>query len=133
MLTNQKAGLAQLKVKARAIEKNIVVSEPILDTVYDLILDIEGVLYKVQVKYADGSVQNSEGSITCGLKKKSHGKFMGYTRDDIDAILVYIPKIDKILWFDPEYFENKKQFVIRIEAAKNSQRKGILFADNFIW
>jgi hypothetical protein len=49
----------------------------LFDTVYDLILDIDGTLYKVQVKYADGTVQNSVGAITCGLKKKSHGKFMG--------------------------------------------------------
>jgi hypothetical protein len=37
------------------------------------------------------------------------------------------------LWFGPEYFENKKQFVIRLEAAKNNQKSGIILADDFIW
>ncbi len=53
--------------------------------------------------------------------------------DEIDALLVYVPKIDRICWFGPEVFNGRGALSIRIAPCKNKQVKGCLLAKNYLW
>lgn len=133
MNTWQKGELAVLKIMQRCAEKNIIVSKPTTDNSrYDLILDINGKLQRVQVKYAG----ISNGIATCSLVKKSSSKsakYRTYTSKEIDLVLAYIPEKDVICLFTSNEFENKTTISIRLEKTKNNQIKDCNFLEMFQW
>ena len=132
--TNIKGQLALTKTELRALEYGYVPSKPIFDARYDLILDINGSLSRIQVKYADGKMINSDGSIRVKLEYKDRKKrIYTYQKNEIDGLVVYIPKLDKLCLFPPNIYENKKFLCIRISRAKNNQKKGVLFATDYFW
>ena len=123
-----------MKVQLRAAEKGITLSKPLIDSRYDFILDDGQKLERVQVKYASGRAQNSQGSIRVNLKSWEGRRMRRrYCANEVDALLVYIPQIDKVLRFDAGFFCERTGFVVRIEPSKNGQAKGILNAKDFVW
>jgi PD-(D/E)XK endonuclease len=132
--THQKGEIAQLKVQLRAAEKGVILSKPLIDSRYDFVLDDGQRLERVQVKYASGRAQNSRGSIKVNLKSWEGRKLRRrYCTDEVDALLVYIPQIDKVLRFEAGFFCERESFIVRIQPAKNGQTKGILWATDFVW
>ncbi len=109
----QKGHIARLKVEARAAELGAYVSIPTTDTRYDLVIDSENFLYRVQVKYADVSMRNSRGSVLLSLLK--NGKT--YSASEIDALLVYVAKVDRVCWFGPEVFHGRQSITLRYKPA----------------
>ena len=142
--TQAKGEIAKLKAELRAAEKGWIVSRTAEGSRYDLVLDDGKKLYRVQVKYGNGKSTNSQGAICLSLRK-----FVGddlrrspeyrklprraYTKEEIDAVVVYIPRIDKICWFGPDVFDNKADLMIRYEPSKNGQKKKIIFAADYFW
>src|SRR5204863_7028373 len=113
--THQKGEIAQLQVQLRAAEKGIVLSKPLIDSRYDFILDDGVKLERVQVKYASGKAQNCQGSIRINLKSWEGRKMRRrYSVNEVDALLVYIPQIDKILRFEAGTFCGRAAFSVRI-------------------
>ena len=104
---------------------------------YDLILDDGLKLYRTQVKYAGRpSPKQSRGMVPVGLRKwKNKGRrvILCYTAQEIDLLLVYVRRIDRILWFGPEVFDGRQNLFVRIEPARNNQSKGCLLAADYIW
>lgn len=138
MQTTKKGEIAVLKVTLRALEKGFIVSKPIVDTKYDLIVDDGKERHRVQVKYANGKSSHSSGAVvvqtgTRKYKKTDHDYRTGYTSEDIDAILVYLPSVDKILWIGGDKFEGKRAITMRHEKSKNGQEKGINLVEDFVW
>lgn len=134
MTSNQKGQLAQSKTELRAIELGIIPSKPIFDARYDLILDISGRLYKIQIKYAEAGDVKSVGAVNVTLAYVNRKKeIKTYSKNEIDVIIVYIPQIDKLCWIGPEIFEDRKILRIRYAPAKNNQVDGCLFAKDLIW
>lgn len=135
--TAQKAEIAIAKVQMRVAEKGIAMSIPTTDSVrYDAIIDDGTKLFRVQIKYCDRRSTNSDGAVSLELTSYHRsGKlsYTGYTADEIDVMIVYVPRIDKLLWFGPETFEGKQAIQIRLEPTKSGQVKGCLFAHNYIW
>ena len=137
LTTAQKAMIAMLKLQERALERGATVSLPITDSCRnDAIIEEQGRLYRAQIKYGDRKGASASGAI--GLELTSYhrsGKlsYAGYTEKEIDALLVYIPRIDKVLWFGPEVFAGRSQIQIRYEPTKNGQTKGCLFAADYVW
>lgn len=125
------------EVRRRAAEKGIVVSIPTTDSVrYDLVLDDAGHLYRVQVKYCNRNAVNANGAVQIELTSYHRsGKLSsrGYTADEIDALLLYVPRIDAVLWLGAQIFANRPQIQIRFEPTRNGQAKGCLFAQDYIW
>ncbi|MBI4674833.1 MAG: hypothetical protein HY741_24590 [Chloroflexi bacterium] len=102
---------------------------------YDAILDDGQRLYRAQIKYCDRS-GGTEGALQIELTSYHRsGKLAsaGYTEQEIDVLLLYVPRIDKILWLGPEIFSGKHAIQIRLDPAKNGQTKGCLFAKDYIW
>jgi hypothetical protein len=54
-------------------------------------------------------------------------------REEVDALLVYVPSIDKICFFPQNVFCGKSSLSIRLEASRNEQHKGCILAQDFFW
>jgi hypothetical protein len=89
------------------------------------------------VKYAGAKApKQASGVIPVGLKKwRTDGRppIWHYTAAEVDAILVYVPAIDKVLWFGPEVFEKRTMLHLRIAPSRNGQKKGCLLAADYVW
>lgn len=131
--TNKKGDTAVFKVLLESSNKGYIASKPMSESArYDLILDHNGRLYRTQIKYADGISGHSEGVVRVCLEKVYKNKTLRYG-DDIDLLLVYIPKIEKICAFKSDIFNGKSNLYIRYEQAKNKQKNGCLFAEEYLW
>jgi hypothetical protein len=137
LATNFLGEYAVAKVFQRCLEKGFGCSRPLIECRYDLILDDGIKLYRTQVKYAGAkSPSNSHGVVQVGLRKwRTDGRrpILCYTAAEIDLLLVYVRRIDKILWFGPEVFDGRQGLFIRVEPALNNQKKGCLMADDYVW
>ena len=137
MLADQmrKAEIAMMKVGIRALQLGAFVSKPIFEGArYDYIIERDGKLYRVQVKYADGKNKTADGVVIVNLRKQiKKNKNHPYNESEVDALVVYMPKIDKVCWFGPEVFSGKQGLSIRIAPAKNGQIKGCLAAEDYLW
>lgn len=129
--------LAELKVRQRAMELGVTVSVPTDSSArYDAIIDDGQRLYRAQIKYCDRQPSAAQGAVALELTSYHRsGKlsYAGYSANEVDVILAYIPRIDKILWLGPQIFEGRREIQIRLEPTKNGQRKGCLLARDFIW
>jgi hypothetical protein len=130
--TFEKGEIAMLKVQLRALEKGVVVSKPTVESRYDLILDFNGKLFRAQVKYAGDELG---GAVQLDLRKetRNNGKKKVYLATEIDAVLVYIPQIDAVLWLPPDKFHGKQSINIRFNPCKNHQKSGISLANDLRW
>jgi len=137
MLPDQirKAEIAMMKVGMRALQVGAFVSKPIFEGArYDYIIERDGKLYRAQVKYADGSHKRTVGAVQVNLRKQiKKNRNCPYNDREIDVLLIYVPKLDKICWFGPEIFCGKQNLSIRIAPSKNGQIKGCLAAEDYLW
>ena len=134
--TNVKGQLAASKVELRALELGYIPSRPIFDARYDLILDDPKThqLIRVQIKYADAKLSKSEGSVSVKLAYENR-KRTRYTYQDgeVDGLIVYIPKVDKLCFIPPRMFVGKERISLRYTKTKNHQQKGVVFARDYYW
>jgi len=136
LATNMLGEYAIAKILLRAIEKGVTIFRPVIECRCDLILDDGLKLYRAQVKYAGRSSKKARGVVPLGLSKwRNGGRSVTpcYRASEIDLLLVYVRKIDKILWFGPEVFDGRKNLFIRIAPCRNNQVKGCLMASEYIW
>jgi hypothetical protein len=131
----KKADMARLKVEMRALELDVICSKPVIEgTRYDLILDTGNRLFRAQIKYGDNISTASTGAVAVNLRKEiKQEKNHPYSQDEIDVLLIYLPKIDRICWFGPEVFHAKGSISIRLSKAKNGQVKHCLPAEQYFW
>jgi len=128
-ITDLKGQIALLKVQIEAARKGAVVCLPSTPARYDLVLDYQGKLYRAQVKYADGKSQRSQGAVRLDLQRRKKC----YTAEEIDVVLVYVPQVDRVCWFNRNVFENRSLLHLRIAPAKNGQTNGCRMIDEFLW
>lgn len=133
--SNWKGQLAVSKAETHAMELGLVPSRPLMDCRYDLIVDDGKILWRVQVKYANGKSKNSVGSVTANLAYETRHRKLVYTynSDEVDALIVYIPKIDRLCWFPCEIFAGKKELSIRLAPPLNGQKTKIYYAHDYFW
>ena len=132
--SNVKGQLAISKAELRALELGYIPSRPSFDTRYDLIIDNLNTLDRVQVKYADGKPSKTGGSVVVKLAYEDRKKrIFTYRKEEIDALIVYIPRIDRLCFLPPKIFVGKRNLCIRLEKSKNNQRKKVIFAEDYYW
>jgi hypothetical protein len=132
--TNFKGQIAMSKAELRALELGYIPSRPLYDTRYDLLIDDFQKILRVQVKYADGKTLKSSGAVRVKLDYETRTrKVYTYQLNEVDALIVYIPKIDRLVYLPPEKFVGKRALNIRIEKSKNNQQSKILFAEDYFW
>ena len=135
MTPTVKGALACAKLDQRAIEKGAVVSIPAWDARYDRVVDWEGRLYRVQVKYCDRNSSNSDNAIAVHLQSYGHSRLTsgGYGAHEVDAVAVYIPRVDALCWFEPAEFDGKTALVVRLAPPKNGQVAGVRLYEDYLW
>ena len=137
MLADQmrKAEIAMVKVGLRALQVGAFVSKPIFEGArYDYIIERDGKLYRAQVKYADGKPGHTTGAVYVNLRKQiKKNKNYPYNENEVDALVVYVPKIDKVCWFEPGVFCGKQGLYIRIAPTKSGRVKGCFAANDYLW
>ncbi len=136
LTTNMKGQLAVSKVELRALELGYIPSRPIFDARYDLILDDPRThkLMRIQIKYADAKLSKSLGSVSVKLAYENRKKDRyTYGSEEVDGLVVYLPKINKLCFFLPEMFVGKERISIRYTETKNRQLKGVVFAKDYLW
>jgi hypothetical protein len=80
------------------------------------------------------NTKKTVGAVQVNLRKQiKKNKNHPYSDSEIDVLVIYIPKIDKVCWFGPEVFCGKQNLSIRIAPAKNGQVKGCLAAEDYLW
>jgi hypothetical protein len=123
---------AQLMVELWALEKGIIVSKPTVEARYDLVLDDHGVFSRAQVKYA--GIEHG-GAVQVDLRKETrgNGKKKVYTANEVDCIIVYVPKIKDVFYLSASLFDGRKSLSLRIEPCKNHQTKGVVLAKDLRW
>ncbi len=132
--TNRKGQLAVSKAELRAFELGFTPCRPLFDSRYDMIIDDGNSLKRVQIKYADGKMSNSDGSVRVKLEYKDRTNHIyTYQKEEIDGLIVYIPKINKFCYFPPEVYVGKRNLCVRIKPSKNNQIKGVLAAEKYFW
>ena len=133
--TKTKGDLAELIVAADLARRGYQVSFPYgEDCDYDLIVDRNGRLERVQVKHSDSKgqvirVQCYSSSLTNG--KVKHRK--PYTQSTVDWIAVYDPRTDRCYYVSSDEFASGRyQLSLRIAATRNAQTKGVRFAEDYL-
>jgi len=138
MLPDQmrKAETAMRKVELRAMELGVMLSKPAFEGGrYDCVIETRGKLYRAQVKYADGKCsRRTTGAVYVNLRKQiKKNKNHPYDESEIDALVVYVPKIDKVCWFGPEIFSGKQGLSIRLTPTRSGRVKGCIAAADYLW
>ena len=131
--TKNKGDIGCLKVQVKMAELGFTILIPLSEhEVFDFVAYKDGDFKKVQAKYR--SIEN--GSLTVPFKTAwadKNGSHINYIdKTEIDIIAVYCPETDKVYFVNPTDYENSTSLNLRVEQTKNNQRKGILFAENFL-
>lgn len=100
-----------------------------------MIIDDGKKLNRIQIKYCSYNQKNSSNSITLNLSKYYiNGKQKdSYTKDEIDAVIVYIPEIDKLCYLPIDIIDGKKSITLRYEKTKNNQKEKIKYCSDYFW
>lgn len=129
--TKKKGNITELEVMNYVTKLGYQVSIPFGDRArYDQIWDVNGKLFKIQVKTSSLSKDGSYLEVSCKSTNRVNGKIISkaYTQDEIDYISTfhngrcYIIPITEI---------TGKSKILRIEPPKNSQNTNINWAEKY--
>ena len=117
--------IAELKAAAHLAELGYFISRPLTDNApYDLIVDIEGQLLKVQVK----SRALVKGAVSVGLTRRSHKSRLAYGEGDFDIMALYCSTTDAFAFIPWKEMQNLSSGIsLRIDPPKNGQQIGIRY------
>ena len=132
LTTDQKGAIAETAIAHAAIKLGYDVYKPLNEgTRYDLILDVEGELIRVQCKWAP-----RHGDVIavrcCSSRRSATGIIKRvYTPDEIDAFAAYCAELDRCYFLPIEHFPHTRQIQLRLGPTKNNQKLGIHWAEQY--
>jgi prevent-host-death family protein len=132
--TNDKGGVAELKIATAAAELGVPVLRPLTDHCrYDLAFEIGGRLLRVQCKW--GRLDEAGGAIVVSLQTSrltpSGYVRSGYTEEEIDAVAVYCQDVDRCYLLPCSLVSVRRAIHLRLSPPRNAQRAGITLAADF--
>jgi hypothetical protein len=133
MNLKEKGEIGQLVVAGALAKLGLHIALPTSDNLpYDLIVDSEGELFKVQVK-TSGHRPN-EGSTSFDLSSNNwYSKTIKkYSKKDCDVVACYDAIDGAIYLLQPKQFEDRKTFTIRKEPPKNGQKLGLNLHEDYV-
>ena len=133
-MTNKRKGmLGEVKVMAKLIELGYNVAVPYGDNApYDLILDYNGTLLRLQVKTSSGT-SDGKTSFEIGRRRRnSKGqRRVQYSKDEIDYFALYSVVRDKIYLVSADDAPSE-EISIRYEPTKNNNVIGVHMEDDYL-
>ena len=133
-LSKQKGNIGEAKCLAKMVELRVPVSLPFGDNErYDMIIEHNNKLEKIQVKYSSEKTENNSivfhtSSSTNHTTNKHYSNYV----NDIDDFLMYNGLNEDIYYFPIEVIGNKKTITTRMGPPKNNQTKGCLFSQDYL-
>ena len=93
------------------------------------------------MKYSDTDSFHSQGAIVVNLRKQNFKEKVAgkvkctrtYRATEIDAVAVYVPRVEKIIWIPAELFDNKMGITFRLTPPQNKQTVGVHFLNDYVW
>ena len=132
MTTDQKGAIAEMAIAFKATLLGVEVFRPLAEGGrYDLVFDLGQRLWRVQCKWASryGDVLIAR---TYRARRNRDGLVRRlYTSDEIDAFAIYCMEIDRCFFVPMTHAEGMGEIRLRLSPARNNQRKGIHWADDF--
>lgn len=122
-----------LCVLAEFAKYDIPVSIPFSDNLpYDFIADVNGKLFRIQVKSSSYSDTNGSISFYITTNNWYSKTTKKYNQSDCDVIVCYDLNNSYTYLLTPSQFVDRKSVTIRQQPAKNNQNKGCNLHENFI-
>lgn len=121
--------LAELKAATMFAEQGCYVSRPLTDNApYDLIVDQDGKLLKVQVK----ARSERNGVVSTEIRSCMRGYTHFYTKEDWDLLVVYNIDDGSLAVLDWDDIGDKIVVNLRTQRPKNNQKKGVMMFEDYI-
>lgn len=131
MRSVQKGEIAQIKAELRALEKGFVPSRPIVPCRYDLIIDDGTTRWRTQVKYANGVASGTPNAVLCSLNYTDRNKVdHAYTEEQVDAFIIYVPRVESLLWLTAEKASGKMKLQIKVDGRPQANS---LWYEDYLW
>ena len=130
--TTQKGAVAEAAIALEATKLGFVVSRPMAEgRRYDLIIDVDHRLYRVQCKWA-----RREGAVLVINLESCRHTPQGYVRTkyhrtEIDAVAAYSQELQRCHWLPIEVVEGMRSISLRLSPAANNQQTAINFAADY--
>lgn len=133
MNTKQKGEISELAVSLKLLTLGKSVSKPVGDNQrYDLIIDDDGKLLRVQVKTA--RIKNgcliATTARTTGKKGGVYVK-SAYSSDEIDAFAIYAPELDKCYLVPVKPGVAAMEIRMRLTPSQNGQLNRVRWAKDY--
>lgn len=132
LTSTQKGAMAEAAVTTAAAELGLTVSRPMCEgRRYDLILDLEPRLLRVQCKLA----RSVEGALLIPIQTSRYTPqgyvCTGYSADEVDAIAAYAPASRRCYMLPIAEVTNHRAVHLRLSPTKNNQAQGIRWACDY--
>ena len=114
-----------------AVEIGVVVSRPVQDAPYDLVLDLQDRLMRVQCKWA--ILTGDVVTIRCRRCRRGPEGFIhrGYGHGEIDAIAAYCLELDACYLLPLELSIERAAVSLRLAPPQNNQKRKIHWAEEY--
>ena len=132
MTTDQKGAVAETAIVHAATKLGIEVFRPLIAASRcDLVFGIGRDLLRVQCKWA--AVSRGGIPVRCYSSRRCADGFRHrrYTTDEVDAIAVYCPDVDRCYFLPLGEFDGPTHIRLRLEPTLNNQSAGIRWAGDF--
>ena len=132
LTTDQKGTVAELAISLAATARGIDVYRPVNEGGrYDLILDVERRLVRVQCKWAPR--HNDVVVVRCYSSRRTRDGLLRrlYAADEIDAYAAYCEELDRCFFLPYEEVASRREVVLRFCRTRNNQKKGVNWAEDF--
>lgn len=129
--TKTKGDIGQVKIMGDLLTKGYKVAIPLgEDWRYDLIVDKNNKLLRIQCKYTE----STNGVIKVRCETHDGRNYYKYQQQDLDYIAVYDKITDKCYYISCSYLGKKGRgaLSLRVVETRNGQKKKIFRAEDFV-
>ena len=131
MNSKDKGDLTESKALYEFIKRGISVYRPFGDnTRCDMIIDVNGSLYRIQAKTSNEEKNGSLRCYTRSSKNHTTNKRLDTYVGQVDYFVFYNQPMDKLALVPMDVIGDKKSISLRLEPPKNNQ-SNVLFFDDF--
>jgi hypothetical protein len=129
---SQKGAAAEAAITSAVIQLGLTVLRPLCEgRRYDLIVDLEPALLRVQCKL----VRRRGGVLMVRLETSRHTPrgyvFTSYSATEIDAVAAYSPELNRSFLLPIAEVAGMRAVHLRLEPARNHQAKGVRWAEDY--
>jgi hypothetical protein len=129
---SQKGAVAEAAITAMTIQLGLTVLRPLCEgRRYDLVVDLEPALLRVQCKMA----RRVSGALLVALQTNRYTPqgyvSTSYTAAEIDVIAAYSPELHRGFLIPIEEASGRRAIHLRLDPTKNNQANGIKWARDY--